>query len=157
MSEQQSLVERVAKDFHITDAEMDQIWTEFDKDRSGGLSLEESKDMLREFLTKVLGKVAGTMSFDRMLTIFYSDLEKLDADDGKRDGKLDRATVQEYLNMTLGQEKRRLSQMADVLLSQQSKYEDTDEWDDYLQQLVPILERIQHPQAEQLRSRIRTA
>ena len=156
MSLQPSLVERVAKDFHISDAEMDDLWTEFDKDKSGALSLEESKDLLREFLIKVLGNVAGTMSFDRMLTILHSDLEKLDAADGRQDGKLAKAAVQEYLNLTLNQEKIRLSRMADVLLSQQSKYEGTPAWQDYLRDLVPVLERIQYPQAEQLRSQIQT-
>ncbi len=154
MADQTSLVASVAKDFHITDAEMNEIWTEFDKDQSGQLSLEESKDLLKEFLTNVLGKVAGTMSFDRMLTILSADLEKLDAADGKRDGKLVKSTVHEYLNMTLSQEKTRLSQMADFLLARQSNYEGTPDWTDYLSQLVPVLERLQYPQAEQLRAQL---
>lgn len=152
MSEQLSLVERVAKDFTITEAEMSELWVEFDRDKSGELSLEESKEMLRAFLVQVLGKVAGSTSCDRMLTILHSGLEVRDADDGKRDGKLSRAAVQEHLNLILCQEKQRLSQMAGALLSQRSKFENTDQWADYLAQLVPVLIRIQHPQAEELRS-----
>ncbi len=152
MSENVSLVERVARDFTITEPEMNELWTEFDRDQSGGLSIEESKDMLREFLIKVLGKVAGTISCDRMLTIVQSDLEALDADDGSRDGKLSQAAVREYLNMILAQERARLTQIAEVLLSRRSTYENSEQWGDYREQLLPVLDRLQHPQAAELRS-----
>ncbi len=152
MSEKVSLVERVAKDFTITEAEMGELWAEFDRDKSGSLSLEESKGMLGEFLVKVLGKVAGSASCDRMMLIAEAGLKAADAEDGKADGKLSKAAVQGYLNLILSQEKQRLSQMAGALLSRRSKYENTEEWADYLAQLVPVLVRIQHPQAEELRS-----
>jgi len=147
-----SLVERVAKDFTITEAEMTELWAEFDRDKSGELSLEESKGMMSEFLIKVLGKVAGSASCDRMLTVIHSDLEARDAEDGEGDGKISKAALREYLNLILDQEKLRLSQIAEALLSRRSKYENTDEWGDYVGQLLPVLERLQHSQAEELRS-----